>query len=304
MPQLPNDIVLIDTHHLGRDGTIACYLIMGAQPMLVDPGPAVCLPAVEAGLAHHGLTLADIHAVLLTHIHLDHAGAVGSIVAANPHITVYVHQRGAPHLIDPSRLLKSATRIYGNLMDTLWGEFLPVPAARMVQLTGSEQLQLGGHTYTVLDAPGHAIHHVIYQRQHDRVAFVGDTAGIRMQGFRYVRPATPPPDIDLEAWDDTLAALRTLDPQVLCLTHFGPVYDVAAHLDAVHTNNWRWAERMRTWIADGVDAEQQLVLLKAAATAEMGDEATPDGIAAYQKGASVEMSWQGLTRYLTRGTPQ
>ncbi len=300
MPQLPDDIVLIDTHHLGRDGTIACYLVKGAQPMLVDPGPAVCLPAVVAGLAQHGLTLADIHAVLLTHIHLDHAGAVGSIVAANPQLTVYVHQRGAPHLIDPSRLINSATRIYGDMMDTLWGEFLAVPAERMVQLTGGEQLVLGGHTYTVLDAPGHAIHHVVYVRQHDGVAFVGDTAGIRMQGFRYVRPATPPPDIDLEAWDGTLAALRAVDPQVLCLTHFGPVYDVKLHLDAVHANNWRWAERIRTWIVEGVDAAQQLVLLKAAATEEMGDEATPAGIAAYQKGASVEMSWQGLTRYITR----
>ncbi|MFM7678856.1 MAG: MBL fold metallo-hydrolase, partial [Roseiflexaceae bacterium] len=106
----------------------------------------------------------------------------------------------------------------------------------------------------------------------------------------------------LEVWDATLAALRALDPQVLCLTHFGPVYDVTPHLDAVHANNWRWAERIRGWLAAGVDAEQQLELLKAAASAEMGDEATPAGIAAYQKGASVEMSWQGLTRYLTRST--
>ena len=296
MHQLPADIVTIDTLHLGRSGTIACYLIRGSVPILVDPGPAVCLPALTAALATVGLTLADIGAVLLTHIHLDHAGAIGSLLVANSQLVVYVHQRGAPHLIDPSKLLRSATRIYGDAMATLWGDFLAVPAEQMIQLAGGELLTIGDQQF----APGHAIHHLMYVRQSDRVVFVGDTAGIRMPGFRYVRPATPPPDIDLEAWDATLATLRTHQPVALCLTHFGAVFDVENHLAAVHRNNWAWAHLIRGWIDAGVADADQITLLRAAATAEMGEEATPDGIAAYQKGASVEMSWQGLTRYWQR----
>jgi glyoxylase-like metal-dependent hydrolase (beta-lactamase superfamily II) len=300
MHQLPADIVTIDTLHLGRSGTIACYLIRGSVPMLVDPGPAVCLPALTAALATYDLTLADIGAVLLTHIHLDHAGAIGSLLMANPQLVVYVHQRGAPHLIDPSKLLRSATRIYGDAMATLWGDFLAVPVDQMIQLAGGELITIGDQQFTDIDAPGHAIHHLIYVRQSDQVAFVGDTAGIRMTGYTYVRPATPPPDIDLEAWDATLATLRTFQPTALCLTHFGAVFDVENHLAAVQRNNWTWAQLIRGWMAAGVPDADQIGLLRAAATAEMGDEATPDGIAAYQKGASVEMSWQGLTRYWQR----
>jgi glyoxylase-like metal-dependent hydrolase (beta-lactamase superfamily II) len=297
MSQLPSDIQVLDTYHLGRSGTIACYAVLGDTPVLIDPGPQVSFAAVREQLAQDGVALADIQAVLLTHIHLDHAGAVGSLVQEFPHIQVYVHERGAPHLNDPSRLLRSATRIYGDQMAHLWGDFLPVPTSNLHVVSGGETLQFGTDQYRVLYTPGHAVHHVTYVRTRDHVAFVGDTAGIRMQGFAYVRPATPPPDIDLEVWDDTLDALRAGEVQALCLTHFGPVFDVAAHFDQVHANNWRWAAYIREWRAQGLSDAEQIERLRSVATVEMGVDATPDGIAAYQKGASIEMSWQGLTRY-------
>lgn len=289
------ECITIDTQHLGRTGVIACYLITGSLPILVDPGPTVVLPTIESALATHHLQLADIGAILLTHIHLDHAGAVGSIVAAHPHIQVYVHHRGAPHLIDPSKLLNSATRIYGDMMATLWGDFLAIPAANLHILHGGEQLHIGDQHFTVHDAPGHAVHHVMYHW--NNTVFVGDNAGIRMQGFSYVRPATPPPDIDLEALDRSIALLRTLAPQRLYLTHFGPVDDVDAHLSRVHTVNWRWANLVKAWIDTGISPEEQVTRLRQHATAEMGTDATEAGIQAYQKGASIEMSWQGLHRY-------
>jgi glyoxylase-like metal-dependent hydrolase (beta-lactamase superfamily II) len=289
------DSITIDTNHLGRAGVIACYLITGSVPILIDPGPAVVLPTIESALIDHNLRLADIGAILLTHIHLDHAGAVGSIVAAHPHIKVYVHHRGAPHLIDPSRLLNSATRIYGDMMGTLWGDFLAIPESNLHILHGGESLTIGDQRFNVYDAPGHAVHHVMYH-WNDAV-FVGDNAGIRMQGFTYVRPATPPPDIDLEALDRSIALMRTLAPQRLYLTHFGPVSDVEAHLTRVQQVNWRWANLVKAWIDAGMPPDEQVTLLRQHATAEMGADATEAGIQAYQKGASIEMSWQGLHRY-------
>lgn len=289
------DCITIDTNHLGRAGVIACYLITGSVPILVDPGPAVVLPTIESALADHNLRLADIGAILLTHIHLDHAGAVGSIVAAHPHINVYVHHRGAPHLIDPSKLLNSAMRIYGDMMGTLWGDFLAIPETNLRILHGGETLTIGDQLFNVYDAPGHAVHHVMYQW--NNAVFVGDNAGIRMQGFSYVRPATPPPDINLEALDRSIALLRTLAPQRLYLTHFGPVSDVEAHLTRVQQVNWHWAHLVKTWIDAGMPPEEQVTLLRQHATTEMGADATEAGIQAYQKGASIEMSWQGLHRY-------
>jgi glyoxylase-like metal-dependent hydrolase (beta-lactamase superfamily II) len=297
MQQLPANIQVIDTLHVGKTGTIACYADLQGALVLVDPGPQVSFAEVERQLATHGARMTDVAAILLTHIHLDHAGAVGSIVRDYPHIRVYVHERGAPHLVDPSRLLRSATRIYGALMDALWGEFLPVPAANLQVLQGGEVIDVAGRQYQVLYTPGHAVHHVTYVRTSDGVAFIGDTAGIRMQGYTYIRPATPPPDIDLAVWDASVAAINRVQPQALCLTHFGPVFDVADHLQRMQASNWRWAEYVRDWRLQGWSDDAQIAELRRIATAEMGVDATPDGIAAYQKGASIEMSWQGLSRF-------
>jgi glyoxylase-like metal-dependent hydrolase (beta-lactamase superfamily II) len=196
---------------------------------VVDPGPSTCLPALEAGLGALGGSLADVRHLVLTHIHLDHAGATGSIVAQVPNARVYVHERGAPHMIDPTRLLASATRLYGDQMDTLWGRFDPVPASQVTALAGGETLVLAGRSLHVRYTPGHAVHHVSYLDESDGTAYVGDTCGIRVVGD-FTIAATPPPDIDIEQWQRSLDLIEEWKPAALFLTHFGPVADAAGHL--------------------------------------------------------------------------
>ncbi|HWQ14405.1 MAG TPA: MBL fold metallo-hydrolase [Roseiflexaceae bacterium] len=299
---LPADIRLIDDMHLGQRHVIGTYLLLGDEPAIVDPGPSSVLPALEAGLRSHGVAPEELRALVLTHIHLDHAGATGTLVRAFPHLRVYVHQRGAPHLVAPERLIRSATRIYGDQMGALWGELLPVPEANITALAGGETVQLGGRALRVYDAPGHASHHLLYLEESSGAAFVGDTAGLRMPGYRYARPATPPPDVDLEAWRRTLDTLLQLGPRMLCLTHFGPAFDVRRHLEALWSNTLRWAEVVRASLARGEDQASVLARLAALTEEELGAEASPEARSHYEQASSIEMNWRGLERYWrTRG---
>src|SRR5262245_43694445 len=227
LPALHADLRLVDVLHLGRPHVIASYALLADELALVDPGPASTIANLEAGLAAQGLALGDVRALLLTHIHLDHAGATGTLVARYPHMRVYVHQRGAPHLIAPERLIQSATRLYGDQMQWLWGEFRAVPEQAITTLGGGETVRLGRRTLRVYDAPGHASHHVMYFEEASGVAFVGDNGGIHLPGMPVVRPATPPPEIDLGAWQRTLGLLQSLNPRLLLLTHFGPIANPA-----------------------------------------------------------------------------
>ena len=196
----------IDMQFQGRAGVIATAVVpVGGGVVLVDPGPSSCLAALERGLAVLSHTLEDVRGVLLTHIHLDHAGAAGTIARRVPGVPIYVHERGAIHLASPDKLLASATRLYGAAMDQLWGEFLAVPATSLRALGGGETVTLDGRRFAVAYTPGHAVHHVSYLDTSDGTAYVGDTAGIRTSPG-YVLPATPPPDIDLEAWEASLLA--------------------------------------------------------------------------------------------------
>ena len=292
---LPDHIRLIDDQHLGRDQVIATYLLVGNEPALIDPGPTSTLATLEAGLALNGLALGDIQHVLLTHIHLDHAGASGTIVARNPRVHVYVHERGAPHMINPEKLLTSATRLYGELMDYLWGEFLPVPAERLTVLTGGEHLNLGGAAIDVHYAPGHASHHVIYHEQASGAAFIGDVGGVRLPNSSYVRPATPPPDVDIEAWDRSLEMLLGLDPQILALTHFGPAFDPHDHIASYRRRLRAWAELVHTSLGSTADETAQLNQLEAHANAELGN--SPAEALRYEQATPLFQSWQGLVRY-------
>lgn len=289
------DLRLIDDLHLGRSHVIATYVLLGEQIALVDPGPTSTLPQLEAGLAALGIALGDVQSLLLTHIHLDHAGATGTILARYPHMRVYVHERGAPHMVDPTKLLGSATRLYGDMMDALWGEFRAVPAANITTLAGGETLRLGGRSVDVHYAPGHASHHVIYHDQANGAAFVGDVGGVRLPDSAYVRPATPPPDVDLDAWDRTLTLLAGLDPAVLCLTHFGPAFDVQAHIDAYRARLWRWAEAVRAGLAGGADQQAQVEQLQHLANAELSDAS--EDATRYEQATPLFQSWQGLARY-------
>lgn len=210
----------IDVHHLGRERVICCLRV---DDVLVDPGPEVSSAAVVAALGGQAP-----RAILLTHIHLDHAGATGALVRRWPDVEVVVHERGARHLVDPSKLIASATRLYGDRMAELWGEIVPVPEANLRVVQGGERLGPFEIAYT----PGHAQHHVAYLDRESGVAYCGDVAGVRIGGGP-VLPPTPPPDIDLERWRASIDLVEAWAPERLALTHFGLVDDVPEHLGAL-----------------------------------------------------------------------
>ncbi len=268
---------LIDLHFAGRERAIGVYVVETDDGLaLFDCGPTSTLPALHDGLAAHGLELSDVRHLLLSHIHLDHAGAAGSLARAHPELTVWVSDVGAPHLVDPSRLERSARRLYGDLFDTLWGELAPVPESN-VRVAGADVLG-----WECFPTRGHASHHISYFR--DGTLLAGDAAGVRMPGSRYVLPVSPPPDIDVEAWHDTADAIRARAPERLALIHFGVHEDVASHLDRLEAELDRWAARVR----DGI-SQQAFV---DAALADAGEDAE-----AYDRVAPFWQSWQGLTRY-------
>ena len=202
----------LDLSWAGHPRSIAAALLRcGDFLALVDPGPSSTIPDLREQLRVHGLHIGDLDALLLTHIHLDHAGATGSLVRENPHLQVYVHSRGAPHMVDPCKLLASARRLYGDTMQRLYGEFVPVPQSNLRILEGGETLSCGSRELLVLYTPGHAAHHVTYFDDSEGIAFVGDTAGIAIDGHPYILPATPPPDINLELWNTSLDAIAARD---------------------------------------------------------------------------------------------
>lgn len=292
---LPESIALIDDMHLGRPHIIATYLLRGDAPAVVDPGPTTTLATLEAGLNEHGIRLEDLRAIILTHIHLDHAAATGSIVRRNPDITVYVHQRGAPHMVNPERLISSATRLYGADMERLWGDFLPVPESQVVALSGGETIDLAGRKLHAHYTPGHASHHIAYQDADTGMVFVGDVAGVRLPGATYARPATPPPDVDLEQWHASLDLLDALDPTGLLLTHFGPAFDAKAHTARYRERLAAWAELVRADLQrDDLTDEQRVARLYEQGTSELD---RPEMAAQYDHATPLDQSWQGLARY-------
>lgn len=286
----------IDLEFQGRRQVIATAVVpCDVGVVLVDPGPSSCLPALTRGLAAHGYALGDVRAILLTHIHLDHAGATGSLVRQTPGVPVYVHEFGAKHLAAPDKLIASATRLYGADMDRLWGEFLAVPADVLRPLTGGETIAMGGRHFEVAYTPGHAVHHVSYFDARDRVAYVGDTAGILVEG--YALAATPPPDIDLERWDESLRTIEAWAPGTLFLTHFGEVPDITAHVARYRATLGRAASRAREGLVAGGSDSEQIArwvqwLRDDARAAASGTVAE-----AVEAAAPFDQIWQGLARY-------
>jgi len=270
----------IDLDFGGAAEAIGVYVVETTDgPALFDTGPTSTVPALEAGLAARGLSLDEFRHVLLSHIHLDHAGAAGTIVRQHPHLQVWVSEVGAPHLVDPSRLERSARRLYGELFDDLWGELAPVPEQNVHIAAGDV---LGWEAFPTT---GHASHHVSYLR--DGTLLAGDAAGVRMPGADYVLPVSPPPDIDVEAWHATAAAIRARQPERLALIHFGVHEDVTEHLDRLEAELDRWSERV------GGGMEQDAFV--EAARADAGTDASR-----YDRIAPFWQSWQGLRRYWDR----
>ena len=263
----------IDVLHLGTPHVVCCHEVDG---YLVDPGPASSveqlLDAID-GEQPRGL--------LLTHIHFDHAGSAGALVRRWPDLPVWVHERGAPHLHDPSRLVRSARRIWPDDFDRLWGEVVPIPERNLRPLVGGETIDGLRVAYT----PGHAIHHVAYLHEASGSAYTGDVAGVRI-GAGPQLPPTPPPDIDVGAWEASIQTVAGWRPQRLCLTHFGSFADdVAEHLATLSESLRLWAEIARHTDADGYAA---------AIRRRVGEG--PDAEATYQA-APPEMLWAGLHRY-------
>ena len=303
MPSLAPGLSFIDLEFLGNRHAIATAVVQGpGRVALIDPGPTTCLPVLERELARGGIRLADVTDIVLTHIHLDHAGVTGTLVHRHPGVTVFVHERGAPHLADPAKLLQSAARLYGDRMELLWGEVRPVPAERMVELTGGERLELGGRTFDVAYTPGHASHHVSYFDASSGVAFVGDTAGVAVDGG-YILPPTPPPDIDLERWTSSVQRIGQWAPSTLFLTHFGPVTAVNAHLRTLLEHLSTHAEMVRATLrSPGTDEERRAEFVKELRRA-LRRQMSETQASAYEAAAPLDLLWLGLARYWRKRDP-
>ena len=299
MATLAHGLDFVDLNFLGRPSIIATAVLQNAGGVaLVDPGPSTTIANLKSSLQRKGIGLGDVRQLLLTHIHLDHAGATGTLVKENPRIEVFVHERGAPHLIDPEKLIASAGRLYGADMERLWGEILPVPTDRVRVLTGDETIAAGGRDLRVAYTPGHASHHVSYFDPSSRVAFVGDTAGIRRGEAAYVMPPTPPPDIDLNAWRASEERILAWDPDTLFLTHFGPVHGARTHFQQLMARLAEWSRIVRRLLAtpDLSEEERQQRFVDEALLdlrRVVGDQEAEQ----YSRAGRLEFSWQGLARY-------
>ncbi|MGN6217764.1 MAG: MBL fold metallo-hydrolase [Solirubrobacterales bacterium] len=273
---------VIDVKHLGREHVIGCWEVDG---VLVDPGPQSSLSTVLEAIGEE-----QPRALLLTHIHLDHAAAAGAMVRRWPELEVYVHERGAPHLIDPSKLLASAERLYGDKLTYLWGEILPVPEANVRPLAGGETVLGMQVAYT----PGHASHHVCYFHTDSGTAFVGDVAACRIPPSNLILPPTPPPDIDIETWEESLDTVAAWSPQRLALTHFGAVEDdVPGHIEKVREKLRLEADFARRMPHEEYDEDLERRLRAQLASEGMGEETVEELLQA----VPTAYQWAGLDRY-------
>lgn len=292
---------LIDLRFQGHAEYIACYVLETAGGLvLVDPGPSSTRPALEEGLRLAGLSLDSVTDLLLTHIHLDHAGATGSIVRDHPDIRVHVHGRGARHMASPARLLASATRLYGDRMQSLWGEFLAVPGDNLNVLEGGETLSLDGRQLLVEYTPGHASHHVSYFDPSCGVAWVGDTLGIRIDNRPYVMPVMPPPDIHPLLWAESHAKIRAWSPTILCPTHFGPARPAVEHIDEHEQRLHEWATLIERQVTEGVDPAAAAERFRDQIAAELVDKLGSEDSLAYSAGGGIDDSWHGMARYFRK----
>jgi glyoxylase-like metal-dependent hydrolase (beta-lactamase superfamily II) len=291
----------LDEHWVGQPRCIATGLLESeGQRALVDPGPGSTLETLHRELKAHGLSVNDLDALLLTHIHLDHAGASGALARENPRLRVYVHQNGAPHMADPSKLLASALRLWPNDLHRLFGETLPVPAENLHVLKGGETLTVGSHKLEVVYTPGHASHHVSYFDHQEGVAFVGDTAGVCIEGFPYSMPATPPPDIDLGLWEISFAAILERKPARLFLTHFGFAQSPAEHILLFRERLHRWSAIAEEAIHAAASDSEAMDAFMSATHADIAQSVPAEEVDHYIFNAGLNLSFLGLARYLRK----
>ena len=305
--RLADGVWLLDTRFAGSPATIGVYLVPHAGAAdrfdLVEAGPAVSHDAIRLAIAAAGFAPEALHTVLVTHVHLDHAGGAGTL-ARRYGARVVSHRIGARHLADPSRLLASARRVYGDALDTLWGVMESVPDDLLVAVEDGDELEIGGRTVRTIHTPGHASHHAAFLWP-DGACYVGDAAGVRLPGSVVVRPALPPPETDLEAWDESLARLIDARPDRLRLTHYGEVSEPLPHLAHVGRKNRAWAEAVLAWVADGMDEAGIVLELDRLARAELvaagADAAT---IRRHLATSDAAMTAAGLLRYWRTKRPE
>lgn len=291
----PTSVITLDLKFQGQPHAIASYLIrLGDANVLIESGPGSTLPALEAGLAVEGLSARDVTHVLLTHIHLDHAGAAGWL--ARQGAQIYVHRVGAPHMLDPERLIASATRIYGERMETLWGEFLPVPQSQLIVPKDAEAIVIGNAEFVPLDTPGHAEHHFSYL--FEDICFSGDVGGVRIPGYQYLRVPMPPPELHIERWHESIARLRKQKIKLIAPTHFGMFEDVTWHLDEVD----RGLNSASHWLEETMPSDSSMEELRRSFTDWILNEGKNKGLSAdvvraYELANPLGMSADGLLRY-------
>jgi glyoxylase-like metal-dependent hydrolase (beta-lactamase superfamily II) len=288
-------VITLDLNFQGRPHAIASYLIrQGDSVILIESGPGSTLPALEAALAKEGLSTRAVTHVLLTHIHLDHAGAAGWL--AQQGAMIYVHPIGAPHMLNPEKLIASATRIYGDRMETLWGDFLPVPESQLIIPNDSQAISIGNVEFIPLNTPGHAEHHFSYL--FEGICFSGDVGGVRIPGYQYLRVPMPPPELHLERWHESIALLRKQNISTLAPTHFGMFDDVTWHLNEVD----KGLDSASRWLDDKMPSDPDIEQMRQSYTDWIMSEGermglTEDVVRAYELANPLGMSADGLLRY-------
>jgi len=296
--QIADDLFVIDVHYNRTAQVIGCYLLLGDRPALVETGPTSTLETLLDGVRQAGVDPDDLQAAAVTHIHLDHAGGAGALAQRLPSLHIYVHTVGAPHLIDPARLVASAARLYGDDLPHLFGDVVPAPAARVHALTDGDTVLLGSRRLVAVDTPGHATHHHAFWDAGTGDLFTGDMAGVALPGSRYVRAPTPPPQLDVPAWERSLARVRRLHPRRLLLTHFGPhtwVEDLLAQFEeSLHHN----LAIVREALAAGADEETITARVRAEALRAIELRDGPGAGARYEVIMPIHQSVLGLIRYI------
>ncbi|MCA9859305.1 MAG: MBL fold metallo-hydrolase [Thermomicrobiales bacterium] len=298
--ELDHGLYLLDLGFQNRKQVVAAYLLVSDDELvLIETGPGSTIDHLRRAMRRIGFTSRDLTRIFVTHIHLDHAGAAGLLARENPALTVHVHPFGAPHLVDPTKLINSATRIYGDQMGPLWGEFAPIPENQVVPFEDEQVLRVAGRDIQVYFTPGHAWHHVAFWDRGTGTLFTGDVGGVRMPGQTYVCAPTPPPDLDPGAWANSVARMEALHPRRLCLTHFGPVYDPGYHLSQVMPEVEKFIGLGGDLFERGADQDRVRQALTAQMTADLGG-ADPEVLANYEMATPAYMAAMGIERYVRK----
>jgi len=291
---------------LGENEIIGSYLLAGRNELaVIDPGPGSMVESLLESIREAGFDPQEVTHILATHVHLDHAGSTGTLVRQLPRAQVYVHSKGAPHLLDTTRVVASASRIFGERTKLLWGEIESTPQERLSIIDGGDILNIAGRRLEVHYTPGHAVHHVIFFDAHSGELFAGDVAGVKLQDVDYVRPPTPPPDLDLETWSDSINLVKSLRPDVLYIGHFGAIKNIPEQFEHLREKLYAWGDFVLSCMRDGKDEAEIITLLIEHTKPELLRAAhDPHALERYEIATNYPMTVQGYMRYWRKKHPE